>query len=263
MCSLWPAAENAPSSLKNLRVGFYVNDGFFPPAQAVKRGVEKSVAALREAGAEVEEFQPPELEEALRIYFSLFLADGMTWMRQQIKGSKADWRIRRLLLGSQVPGVFRTPIKILNRLFGQRHLAQMASWCTKRTFAPAEYEQLLNDQTSCRRRFIQQFHARQFDAILCPPNALPALRHGAFCNSFTGSYALLYNLLGVPAGVVPVTRVTDRDQSSRGWSWDLVLRSARAAEGGSDGLPIGVQVVSAPGQEQTAFAIMALLEQMS
>jgi fatty acid amide hydrolase len=108
---------------------------------------------------------------------------------------------------------------------------------------------------------LREFHARKLDAILCPPNALPAMPHGAFCNGFTGSYTMLYNLLGLPAGVVPVTRVTDSDQTPRNCGLDLVRHSARAAEYGSLGLPIGVQVVTAPGTEQTTLAIMALLEQ--
>jgi fatty acid amide hydrolase len=258
-CSPGLPDESAP--LKNLRIGFYVDDGFFSPAPAVRRAVEQAGAALRQAGAEIEDFHPPALEEALRIYFGLFLADRMRWARQQARGSRIDWRIKELLLGAQLPGVCLVPIKFLNQLLGQRYLTQMSDWCAKRALTAAAYHALVEQQAPYRSRFLREFHARKLDAILCPPNALPAMPHGAFCNGFTGSYTMLYNLLGLPAGVVPVTRVTDSDQTPRNCGLDLVRHSARAAEYGSLGLPIGVQVVTAPGTEQTTLAIMALLEQ--
>src|SRR5258708_19742398 len=47
-----------------------------------------------------------------------------------------------------------------------------------------------------------------FDVILCPAFPLPAMRHGATDEVvLAGAYSCLYNVLGYPAGVVPITRV--------------------------------------------------------
>ncbi len=67
-------------------------------------------------------------------------------------------------------------------------------------------------QTNARNHYIQRFtraiDAAGIDVLLTPPHALPALRHGSSINlNPTASYAFLVNLLGMPAGVQPATRV--------------------------------------------------------
>ena len=255
------STENGAPSVKSLRIGFYVDDGFFAPAPAVKRAVKAAISSLRDGGAEVEEFCPPNLEEGLRIYFSLFLADGMAWTRRQIKGSRPDWRTRALLWGALVPTLLHPGVKWLNELLGQRYLARMTGWCNKRELSVAEYWQRLEEQNQYRSRFMAEFAKRNLDAIVCPANALPAFPHGTFYGNFTGSYTLLYNLLGMPAGVVPATRVRADEESDRKSTHDAVIRTAVAVERGSADLPIGVQVVARHWREDIALRVMAALEE--
>jgi amidase len=81
------------------------------------------------------------------------------------------------------------------------------------------------------------------DVILCPVNARPAGVHGATTNweeivdneGKNFSYTIAYNVTGWPAGVV---------------------RGGASPEG----LPIGVQVVAAPGREDVVVAVLAHLE---
>ena len=101
-----------------------------------------------------------------------------------------------------------------------------------------------------------------FDLILCPPCPLPAFTHGATKDLATaGAYACLYNVLGYPAGVVPVTRVREGEQGGRAPSRDVIEKVARQVEQGSAGLPVGVQVVARPWQDHVALAAMARIEQ--
>ncbi|WP_186445577.1 hypothetical protein [Paenibacillus cremeus] len=49
---------------------------------------------------------------------------------------------------------------------------------------------------------------QQVDVLIAPPFLTPSLQHDLSLNmSYEGSYALLYNYLGMPAGVVSTTRV--------------------------------------------------------
>ena len=75
-----------------------------------------------------------------------------------------------------------------------------------------------------------------------------------------GGYAILYNVLGYPAGVVPVTRVQPDEESRRKRSRDGMERAARVAEQGSAGLPVGVQIVARPWCEHVAFAAMRAIQ---
>ena len=74
------------------------------------------------------------------------------------------------------------------------------------------------------------------------------------------SYSMLYNLLGMPAGVVAATRVRPGEESDRPSSRDVVELAAHAAEADSSGLPVGVQIVARHWREDVLLAVMAALE---
>jgi amidase len=78
---------------------------------------------------------------------------------------------------------------------------------------------------------------RDYDVILCPVNALPAMRHASeeAANLKPFSYTMTYNLTGWPGAVV---------------------RGGTSPEG----LPIGVQVVARPWREDVALAVAQFLE---
>ena len=93
-----------------------------------------------------------------------------------------------------------------------------------------------------RARFLARM--RQYPILLCPAAAIPAFRHGERAWTIDGrtvtyldawSYTEWFNLLGNPAAVVPVSQSTE-------------------------GLPIGVQIVGRPWEEEQVLAVAAALE---
>jgi fatty acid amide hydrolase len=136
----------------------------------------------------------------------------------------------------------------------------MTDWCRNHDLRVVAYWRLLEEQNEYRRRFLAEFAKRKFDAIVCPANALPAFPHGTFYGNFSGSYTLLYNLLGMPAGVIPATRVRPDEESDRDLTRDAVIRTAATVEKCSAGLPIGVQVVARHWREDIVLRVMAALE---
>jgi Asp-tRNA(Asn)/Glu-tRNA(Gln) amidotransferase A subunit family amidase len=93
-----------------------------------------------------------------------------------------------------------------------------------------------------RARFLRQMQVYQI--LLCPAAAIPAFRHGERSWRVEGktvhyldawSYAEFFNLLGNPAAVVPVGH-------------------------SSEGLPIGVQIVGRPWEEEQVLSVAAALE---
>ncbi|HKV68261.1 MAG TPA: hypothetical protein VJN72_09235, partial [Gaiellales bacterium] len=69
------------------------------------------------------------------------------------------------------------------------------------------------------------------------------------------SYTSIYNLLGMPAGVAPVTRVDPGEESDRAGG-DTVSEAARRAESGSAGLPVAVQVAARPGDDEVVLTLL-------
>jgi Asp-tRNA(Asn)/Glu-tRNA(Gln) amidotransferase A subunit family amidase len=93
-----------------------------------------------------------------------------------------------------------------------------------------------------RAKFFQQME--HYPVLLCPAAAIPAFRHGERSWQIDGktveyldawSYTEFFNLLGNPAAVIPVVH-------------------------SSEGLPIGVQIVGRPWQEEQVLAVAAALE---
>jgi Asp-tRNA(Asn)/Glu-tRNA(Gln) amidotransferase A subunit family amidase len=85
---------------------------------------------------------------------------------------------------------------------------------------------------------------REYPVLLCPVAAIPAFRHGEriwqvedrtveYLDAW--SYTEWFNLLGFPAAVVPVGR-------------------------SGEGLPIGVQIVGRPWEEELVLEIAAVVE---
>jgi Asp-tRNA(Asn)/Glu-tRNA(Gln) amidotransferase A subunit family amidase len=93
-----------------------------------------------------------------------------------------------------------------------------------------------------RADFLEQM--RKFPILLCPAAAIPAFRHGERRWAVEGktvnyldawSYTEWFNLLGNPAAVVPATQ-------------------------SSEGLPIGVQIVGRPWEEEQVLSVAAVIE---
>jgi fatty acid amide hydrolase len=253
--------RSADVSLEGLRIGVYVDDGCFRPAPAVRRAVHEAAAVLRARGADVDEFVPPNVEDIWRVFFGLFYADQAHFLKQELSGSPPSGRIgRQLVWYSRIPTPVRPPLELLMRLLGQRWFARTFQWVRRRELPTRRYLQLLDEQERIRRRFADAFDAARLNAIVCPPSPVPAFPHGTEYATLTASYTLLYNVLGMPAGVVPATRVRPGEESDRPSSRDAVEREAIRDEQGTAGLPVGVQVVARHWREDVALAVMRSLE---
>jgi amidase len=138
---------------------------------------------------------------------------------------------------------------LIRPMFGGREsdlspiLKQFLQWSA--TEPPLTGEELLDAwmrRDVLRARFLEQM--QQYPILLCPAAAIPAFRHRERSWQVEGktvdyldawSYAEFFNLLGNPAAVVPVGR-------------------------SPEGLPIGVQIVGRPWEEEQVLNVAAALE---
>jgi fatty acid amide hydrolase len=254
-----PWRDPGDIDVRGLRIASYEDDGYFPASPAVKRAVREATVALRALGAHVEMFAPPDVAGAMHTFFGILAADGARGARTRLGKAKRDPRITGLLQSVGIPNVLRPLALAAARASGQARLARQLA--AIRPSATHEFWSLVEAQAAYRRRFIAELDRGGFDAIVCPPLALPALKHGsAYFLAGAASYSMIYNLLGMPAGVVPVTRVRADEAVARTTGRDLVDRKAAEVERGSAGLPVGVQVVARHWREDVVLAVMAALQ---
>ena len=125
-------------------------------------------------------------------------------------------------------------------------LRQFSSWTEAE---PSHTGESLLDtwlqRDAVRAKILRQM--REHIVLLCPAAAIPAFRHGERSWQIDGqtvryldawSYTEWFNLLGFPAMVVPVGK-------------------------SPEGLPIGVQIVGRPWEEETVLAVAAALEEQA
>ena len=110
---------------------------------------------------------------------------------------------------------------------------------------PLTGDELLTAWAECdviRGKLLQQM--REFPVLLCPVCSVPAFRHGERSWTIDGQqvayldvmrYAQWFNLLAAPAAVVPVGQSTE-------------------------GLPIGVQVVAQPFEDEIALGVASVID---
>jgi len=254
----WP--DPGAVSVEGLRIGVFEDDGYWPASPALRRAVREAAEILTGRGAIVEPFADPDPEAATRFYFSFLSADGLKWPRAHLEGNPVDRRIKMMLQISRLPGFLHAPVGALLAAVGQPRLANGIRW--SEPLSARGYWRLSEERADWRRRFLAAMDAQRLDAIVCPPHAVPAMRHGATYYLYdTPSYLMRFNVLGMPAGAVAATRVRPDEQGDRRRNRDVVDRAARATDDGSAGLPVGVQVAARHWREDVVLAVMAALEQ--
>jgi amidase len=208
----WPKDEE----LKQLRIGYFEDDGRTPVDPEVRKAVSTSAEALRRAGFHVEPFRPDGLEDARRLWKKFFVKVGGMLIDPMFAGREQDISptLKQFLEWSAAEPT----------LAGQ---AVIDAWICRDTL---------------RGSFLEQM--RKYPILISPPAAIPAFRHGERTWTIEGktveyldawSYTEWFNLLGNPAAVVPVTQ-------------------------SQHGLPIGVQIVGRPWEEEQVLSVASVLE---
>jgi fatty acid amide hydrolase len=255
-----PLGDPAPVSIRGLKVGAWDDDGYFPACKTARRAVQEAALALEQQGAIVEWLKPQRIPEAIELYYSIVGSDGGTDAGRMLRGSKMDHRVSRMLWMAGLNTAVRWSIVQSLRLAGQIWQASLVSVARPRT--AAEFWQLCEQLGDVIRTFQEEvFVQRGIQAILSPPHALPAPPHKAAIDLLpAASYAYHANLLGLPAGVVPWTKVRADETLTTATARDIAERRSEETLIGAEGLPFGVQVAAPRWRDEIVLAVMGALE---
>lgn len=197
-------------------IGYFEDDGRTAVTPETRATVRSAAEALTQSGFTVAPFRPDHLEQARDLWWKFFGMAGGMLLSPMVKGNEADV----------------SPL-----------LKQFLGWVAAEpthTGHTLLYSWVQRDEL--RAQFLAQM--RVFPILLCPVAAIPAFRHGERSWQIEGhnvkyldawSYTEWFNLLGLPACVVPVGR-------------------------SPEGLPIGVQVVGRPWEEDLVLQVAAAIE---
>eukprot|EP00743_Colponemidia_sp_Colp-15_P002422 GILK01002626.1.p1 GENE.GILK01002626.1~~GILK01002626.1.p1 ORF type:complete len:609 (+),score=87.34 GILK01002626.1:56-1828(+) len=255
-----PLQEAEFKSTKKLRIGYYVDDGFFTPAPSCIRAVHQAVNALEAAGHEVVKFDLPRGFHAATIYYALMSADGrMRGLVDALEGESLHSTYDALYRISRVPELLRKPLAALLHVLGEKRSS--ALFTIGGAKSAYEFWQYVSERTLYQREFLSAWTDARLDALIAPGLGLPAWPH-SMAKELTPacSYTFLYNLLHYPAGTVPVTTVRADETVYSDTFNDRYTKLAAKVLEGAVGLPVGVQVVSLPFHDEVALRVMKDLE---
>ena len=198
-----PLGRSGAVDVKNLRVAFFTDNGIASPSVETAEAVRKAAAGLAGAGANVEEIKPGCIDQSYELMMGLLAADGAASTRRLLKDADTEKHTLPFL-------DFAQPVN------ATQLDALMVKWTGFR---------------SDMLGFI-----KNYDVILCPVNAYPALHHSSIQDDLGAfSYGMTFNLTGWPVSVV-------------------------RAGASDDGLPIGIQIVAQPWREDVSLAAAEHLE---
>ncbi|OOQ88091.1 putative acetamidase [Penicillium brasilianum] len=262
---------------KSLRIGLMSTDGVVPPTPAIEHALSTTVAALTAAGHTITEITPPSNADpftGLNLASQLLNSDGCHHFNAPRRSFEpSDPGATQLSRLAHLP----RPLRYLYYLY-VRYIKRDTILATLiKDFGPKSSAALW--PLVARREFYRAtWHAwwdaapQQFDFILCPANATPALPHKAMHDAVSScGYTFLWNLLDYSAGVLPVGHV-DAVRDASVAPYKTVLKRlgcnhaiARGAWKHYDsvkmaGLPTAVQVVGRRWQEEQVLGYMAVVE---
>ncbi|NXL32983.1 FAAH1 hydrolase, partial [Glaucidium brasilianum] len=258
-----PFNEEVYSSMQPLRIGYYETDFFTMPSPAMRRAVREAKQLLEDAGHTLVPF------ELMNVDYVIFnfcvrgvFADGGASYLRKFKGELEKGSVGLFLQLAKSPNWLKTVLSWIAKPFVRAPKESLSQQPWNSTSTPLTTS-VFPPQEFCHQ-FIAQWKKLNLDVMLCPMLG-PALGIGYPGKlSVAVSYTMLYNALDFPVGVVPVTMVTDEDEEElkgyqgyfRDW-WDRTLAKAFR---GSVGLPVAVQCVALPWQEELCLRFMKEVE---
>jgi Asp-tRNA(Asn)/Glu-tRNA(Gln) amidotransferase A subunit family amidase len=211
-----PLREISREDLKQIRIGYFEDDGRTPVTAETRSAVRQAAEVLERAGLQVMPFRPEGLERARDLWWKLFGIAGGMLLKPMTKGHEEEL----------------SPL-----------LKEFLGWVAAEpphTGHTLLYTWLQRDEL--RAQFLAQMEV--FPIFLSPAAAIPAFKHGERSWVIDGktvkyldawSYSESFNLLGNPAAVVPVGQSVDGlpigvQIVGRPWDEGLVLAVAAEVE---------------------------------
>lgn len=246
--------------ISKMKIGYYTYDGFIKAAPALENVVDESVEILRKLGAEVVEIPCNNQKEIIKRYLSISTADGQKTFLERFKFQKKP--IPQMKNMFRLAKLSNTSISILTSILKigkENRLSEVITQVKKKTVY--EFWKLTDEIEYYKQEEMDFFRDNKLDAIICPASALTSVFRGLEGEmSIIFSYFGRYNVLGFPAGVVPMRKVKSNELNYSDINDRLFRRMAKSTLK-SEGMPVAVQVVASSNNDYKALCIMKLLEE--
>ncbi|KAM7539434.1 hypothetical protein Aperf_G00000055270 [Anoplocephala perfoliata] len=281
-----PAAYQKIPNDRRLRIGYFLRLDKLVPVPAVRRALLHARDKLASRGHEVIELTPPfKAEESINMFLKCVFSGGCAFISDLLKNDKIDPCMQELYGMSIMPWYNRLWLQFKMRWIGDfegmEFLNSLGGFSTV-----SELEACVLKLKAFRDRVVDSLRAASIDVLLCPVAgfavALPV--HPPFPSTAMLAFQNLANTLGIPAGCMPsgllverqdmevLTQAVEggeikaaRDDAEREFysgygNISLLHRRMLPLQEGTEGLPIPVQFMSLPWQDELCLYAMREFE---
>ncbi|CAI2349022.1 unnamed protein product [Caenorhabditis sp. 36 PRJEB53466] len=274
--------KSVDQNAKKPVIGYFLDDGFTPVVPSNRRAVRETVNRLEKKGFECKEFKLQDIDPEFQPFvvanmlFRNIMPDNAAYMAEMYGGEDYDQYMKLFIR------LIRYKQNFLFRFFANYFAMPLANLLLSERLAclgnasNSGLEAARQNQENTdiyKLKWIRYWKKLGIDALICPSFITPAQPFEYPAQLSTGAFLTgLFNLLDVPAGVVPVSPVTSedtanllRDSGTYGFPTlgDVLLKKQRDAAKGSEGLPNAVQVIALPNDEETVLQVMKLVEEVT
>ncbi|GFR91180.1 fatty-acid amide hydrolase 1-like, partial [Elysia marginata] len=267
-----PFRRDVYENRKPLKIGYYVYDECTRCVPAVEKAVMLAKAALEKLGHTMVETSPYKAAYAYhKILMPALLADDGEGYKDLLKYDDSCGLMYELFHFHRKPYYERWFWAKLKELAG---FNPMVTETMKREQMKTITDWFLkaNEAKKFRKEFTKTWQEQGLDAVICPCMPCVATTSGVDAQLPTAvTYTSLYKrgvhayVVNFPAGSLPVTKVTKSDvaktmDSSFYEAKTGIEKIIQADSEGTEGLPVGIQVVGLPYTEELVLRLMRELD---
>lgn len=261
-----PWNEQLSQPGRKLKIGYYEDDGFFPTTPGVQRAVRMAREHYEKLGHELIPFRPFNVEALVKSYGFMMVADQAETLLTNLSVDDIDPSLKYLMWMVKTPHFLKRLFSPLLSFFSPRSLPMVLGSGGRGGKLSSQLWKLVSEKDDYKQEFISKWRSSGLDLCIGPTYACPAPLSKDIGRLYSaGSYTILYNYLDLPVGIVPVTRENEEDQRKLADynTFDVLVKLAKQTTTGAHGLPIGVQIIGLPYQEELIFHGMDILSSIA
>eukprot|EP00928_Gymnodinium_smaydae_P041230 TRINITY_DN27912_c0_g1_i1.p1 TRINITY_DN27912_c0_g1~~TRINITY_DN27912_c0_g1_i1.p1 ORF type:complete len:601 (-),score=80.79 TRINITY_DN27912_c0_g1_i1:123-1892(-) len=263
---------NVANDTRSLRVGFWKGSPWLPVCPAMERATRMARDAAKKAGHEVidiDDADMPPLEECTITAAECIGACGMDDLVEGLEGEPLVPDYKKLRILSTIPNCLRPILARLLQASGEHRRAALCKRLGRKTafglFTAVQKREHLKKQLLhvCSEKY-------KVDAVIVPASCIPAHHLHTYGDlTVIIAYAVAWNLLAVPAGIIPVNSFVREDEQcylapdadgKPASPKDKFDKGLTAAMNNSAGLPLSAQIIALPYNDEVIVRLMKDIE---
>ena len=253
--------EEIYKSTKNLKIGYFDDNQVFPCSGVIKTIIKSVIDGLKDQGHEIIKIRTDSMPRATELFIQAGFSAPSSSFMEVLKGEDTTWAYKKYYYQSKC-WLSNYIYQLEMKFKGFYRLAHYLSFSHPISFK--QFCEISMELQKIKAEYNEYWASLQLDAVVCPIWPLaPPLHETSVKLSHAFSYALFWNIMDYPAGVVPIRTIREDEENYLECAEnDKFVETAKNVMKGSKGLPVAVQVVARTFEDEKVLRVMKTIEEI-